>query len=261
MLVHEFSKYELRQILLPILSLEDMEVCADELCKVIGLNNKAANKIIDGAREFVIRYKGFEIFISDFRWIHPFGASISIQFRKPLEKWHRWFPRSERLEYSVCGTVVEDLKAIFFEACPEAKWGDRQMSGHDPLNSDELAWRCFHLLGDFNYEWVAGQDASPIIINISKNDTYWFIQLCFNPACFTRSGGETTLRDDWATNARRVSEAIEASARRRFTDSDRDANGHLLYEPWCASLIEDFGSAIIDYLPQLWKELQDTKAG
>ena len=113
MLINELTYYELNNILEPVIQLQPMSRVVSEIGKITRISEPTREKI-QKQDEFLLHYKGFELFFSDLRWLRNRGPCISLQFRRQSTKFQSflraWFPESPKLMNLVCGEVIEDLK-------------------------------------------------------------------------------------------------------------------------------------------------------
>jgi hypothetical protein len=109
MLVNELTFYELERIIKPVIQLQSMQRVTSEISKIIGIPKTTSAKKIQDQMQFRLRYKGFEVFFADLRWLRGRGPSIELQFKRPATKpqalLKNLFPRSYRLMDIVCGEL------------------------------------------------------------------------------------------------------------------------------------------------------------
>ena len=68
MLVNEATFYELKRIITPVIQLQSMSRIVSELGQVLGIAKATREKILH-QEQFSLRYKGFEMFFADLRWL------------------------------------------------------------------------------------------------------------------------------------------------------------------------------------------------
>src|SRR5437899_2022646 len=99
MLVNELTVYELKRIITPVIQLQSMSRVCSEIGEVLGIPKANREKITKQVK-FSLRYKGFELFISELRWLSGRGPSMMLQFRRPATKWQTrlttWFGESHK---------------------------------------------------------------------------------------------------------------------------------------------------------------------
>jgi hypothetical protein len=83
MLVNELTFYELKRIITPVIQLQPMSRVISEIGEVLGIS-KATRKKIQEQKQFLLRYKGFRVFLSDLRWLRGRGPAIASQFSKSI---------------------------------------------------------------------------------------------------------------------------------------------------------------------------------
>jgi hypothetical protein len=168
MLINEFTVHELGQIIKPVIQLQPMSCIVSEIGKVVGLS-KPTRENIQKQDQFLLRYKGFDMYVSDLRWLRGRGPSISLQFKRPSTKLQlflkKLFPESRRMMDMVCGEVIEDLKTICLSEIKDIKFSSTDVNAHSRMGSEEIGFRVIHPRGAFNYEWKEGHDITPLMIS------------------------------------------------------------------------------------------------
>jgi hypothetical protein len=154
MLINELTVYELKRIITPVIQLQPMSRVCSEIGEVLGIPKANREKITE-QQKFSLRYKRFEMFVSDLSWLSGRGPSIHLQFRRPATKWQirltTWFGESHRRMDEVCGEVVKDLKSICLEEMPDIKLTSTDVTV--PANwafNKEGQFRVFYPSGAFN---------------------------------------------------------------------------------------------------------------
>jgi hypothetical protein len=262
MLINELTVYELKRIITPVIQLEPMSRVCSEIGDILGIPDARGRETITEQAKFSLRYKGFEMFVSDLSWLRGRGPSIHLQFRRPATKWQirltTRFGESHRRMDKVCGEVVKDLKSICLEEMPDIKLTSTNVTvpANWPFN-EEGQFRVFYPSGAFNVKAKQGYDTSPLMIS----DDYaaaagnWFVSLVFNPGAFVRKDGKTILRDNWQEYANDLSKSIDASVKRMPHFS-----GHpLTFEEWCEDMILGLGDEIAPRLSSIWDEIQSER--
>jgi hypothetical protein len=254
MLINEFTVYELKRIIRPVIQLQSMNRVISEIGEIIQIPHPIREKI-QKQEQFSLRYKGFEVFFSDLRWLRGRGPSIHIQFRRPATKSQaflkNFFPQSHRLMDMVCGEVMQDLKSICLEDIRDIKLTSTDINAHGWGHSDEVRFRVTYPSGAFNDDWKQGHDISPLMISDEYHSGRWFISFSFNPGAFMRSGEKTILRENWRGCANDISKSIDASVGRRY----RPDGPRLSFEEWSEEMILDFGEEIGPKLPTMWETI------
>jgi hypothetical protein len=258
MLVNELTFYELKRIITPVIQLQPMSRVISEIGEVLGIS-KATRKKIQEQKQFLLRYKGFQVFLSDLRWLRGRGPAIHLQFGRPATKWqtlrNSWFGESHRLMDKVCGEVVQDLKSICLEEMPDIKLTSTDVAvPADWLSNEPGQFRITYPSGAFNVKAKQGYDTSPLIIGHDYNSSggKWFVSLVFNPGAFVRRDGKTILRDNWQEYANDISESVEAEVTRMLGDGSRRTKS---FDEWSEDMILDFGDEIAPQLPSIWQRI------
>jgi hypothetical protein len=264
MLINELTLYELERIIKPVIQMQPMSRVCSEIGEVLGIP-KANRKKITEQEKFSLRYKGFQLFISDLRWLSGRGPSIMLQFRRPATKWQTrlttWFGESHGRMDKVCGEVVKDLKSICLEEMPEMKLTSTDVAvPADRFFSEEGQFRVTYPSGAFNVKAKQGYDTSPLMISDDYNSAgaNWFVVLVFNPGAFVRKDGKTILRDNWQEYANDISKSIDAQVARNLRVPD-DPPRRKSFEEWSEDMILDLGDEVIPSLPAIWQEIQSEK--
>lgn len=253
MLVNELSYYELKNIMKPVIQLQPMSHVVSEIGKVIKISQPTRQKIQE-QREFLLRYKGFEMSLSDLRWLRDRGPCISLQFKLQSTKLqaflNKLFPDNSRLMDLVCGEVIKDLKTICLEEIESIKFASTNIkNAHSYFGSENIAFRVTYPYGVFNFEWKEGRDISPLMITNEFHSNKWFISFLFNAGSFIRNGKQTILRKDWKNNTADISKSINAWVERNYRPNDARKK---TFEEWSEDMIIEFGDEIIPSLPEIW---------
>ncbi len=232
-----------------------MSRVVSEIGKVIGISQPTRERI-QRQEQFHLRYKGFEVFISDLRWLKGCGPSISLQFKRPSTKIQsllsKLVPESRRLMNWVCGKVIEDLKSICLSEINNIEFISTDVKAHSWVGSEEIGFRVAYPCGTFNEEWKEGQDIAPLMISDEFHSEKWFISFSFNPGAFIRKGEQTTLRENWQDYAADVSKSINAWVERNYHPDDPQKKS---FEEWSEDMILDLGDEIIPELPTIWRSI------
>jgi hypothetical protein len=257
MLINEFTVYELKQIIKPVVQLQSMQRVISEIGEIIGIP-KATREKIQKQTQFLLRYKGFDVFFSDLRWLRGRGPSIHLQFKRPTTKLQallkNFFPESHRLKDMVCGEVIQDLKSICLEDMQDIKWTSTDINAHG-WPDGEVHFRVTYPSGAFNDDWKQGYDISPLMISDEYHSDKWFISFSFNPGAFIR-GEKTILRENWRENANDISKSIDAwVARNHRPDGPRSKS----FAEWSEDMILDFGDEIVPKLQTMWETIHAAK--
>ncbi len=254
MLINEFTVYELKRIIKPVIQLQSMKRVVSEIGEVIGIP-QATRKKIQEQEQFLLRYKGFEVFLSDLRWLRGRGPRIHLQFKRPATKSQvllkTLFPKSHRLIDMVCGEVIQDLKSICLEDTEGIEFTSTDVKAHDWIDSQELRFGVTYLRDAFNDDWKQGYDISPLMISDEYHSGKWFISFSFNPGAFIRCGEKTIPRKNWQEYANDISKSIDASVARTY----RPDGQRLSFEEWSEEMILDFGEEIGPELPTMWETI------
>lgn len=251
MLINELSVHELKQMIEPVFQLQSMECVISKIGEVIGIPEPTREKI-QKQRQFLLRYKGFEVFFSDLRWLRGRGPSFHLQFKRPATKLQsllkKLFPESHRLMDMVCGEVIEDLKSICINEIKDVQFTSTDISANSWTGSEKTRFRVTYPHGFFNCGWKQGHDISPLMISDESHSDKWFVSFSFNPGAFVRSGNRTMLRENWQDYANDISQSIDAWVARNYrTDARRKS-----FEDWSEDMILDLGDEIIPKLPAIW---------
>ena len=254
MLVNELTFYELKRIIKPIIQLQPMSLVISEIGEVIGIS-KATREKIEQQEQFLLRYKGFDMFVSDLRWLRGRGPSIMLQFRRPATKWqtlrNTWFGKSHRLMDKVYGEIAQDLKSICLGEIPNVELTSMYITGH--------GWggnvRVTHPIGAFNSKWKQTHDVSPLLIVDGPGPDLWCVWLSFNPGAFVRKDGKTILRDNWQEYGNDISKSIDAWVARNPPLLPDESPGRKSFEEWSEDMILDLGDEVIPSLPSIWQEI------
>jgi hypothetical protein len=261
MLINELTLYELERIIKPVIQMQPMSRVCSEIGEVLGIP-KADRKKIQEQEKFRLRYKGFDVFFYELRWLRGRGASMALQFKRPATKWQKrlttWFGESHRRMDKVCGEVVQDLKSITLKETPDIELTATDVAAHGWLSSGEFQFRVIYPKGAFNYDWKQGYDVSPLMISDDYNSEggNWFVSWTFNPGAFIRKDGKTILRENWQEYANDLSKSVDAWVARNYHPDDPRPKS---FEEWCEDMIEDFGDEVIPSLPAIWQEIQSEK--
>jgi hypothetical protein len=205
MLINELTLYELKRIITPVIQMQSMSRVVSEIGQVLGIPKATRDKIQD-QEQFSLRYKGFETFVSDLRWLRGRGPSIHLQFRRRATKWevrlNTLFGESNKRLHRVCGEVAQDLQSICLEEMADIKltWTDVTLPP-DRFSNQEGRFRIAYPKGAYNDDAKIGYELSPLNIGEDYNPAgpNWFVSLFFNGACFVRTHGKTRLRDNLPT--------------------------------------------------------------
>jgi hypothetical protein len=262
MLVNELTTYELEQIIKPVIQMQPMSRVCSEIGDVLGIP-KANRKKIQEQDKSRLRYKGFDVFFYDFRWLRGRGACMSLQFKRSATDWQKrlttWFGESHRRMDKVCGEVVQDLKSISLKEIPDIKLTSTDVTvPANWLSNKEGQFRVFYPHGVFNDDWKQGYDISPLMISDDYNleGGNWFVSWTFNPGAFVRRDGKTILRENWQEYANDLSKATDAWVARNYHPDDPRPKS---FEEWCEDMILDFGDEIAPQLPSIWQEIQSER--
>jgi hypothetical protein len=262
MLVNELTFYELKRIIMPVIQLQPMSRVISEIGEVLGIS-KATRKKIQEQKQFLLRYKGFRVFLSDLRWLRGRGPASHLQFSRPATKWqtlrNTWFGESHRLMDKVCGEVVQDLKSICLEEMPDIKLTSTDVTvPADWLSNEPGQFRITYPSGAFNVKAKQGYDTSPLIIGDDYNSYggNWFVSLVFNPGAFVRKDGKTILRDNWQEYSNDISKSIDAWVARNYHPDDPRPKS---FEEWSEDMILDLGDEIAPQLPSIWQTIQSER--
>jgi hypothetical protein len=68
--------------------MQPMSRVCSEIGDVLGIPN-ANRKKIQEQEKFRLRYKGFDVFFYDLRWLRGRGACMSLQFKRPATNWQK----------------------------------------------------------------------------------------------------------------------------------------------------------------------------
>jgi hypothetical protein len=267
MLINELTFYELKRIITPVIQMQPMSRVVSEIGEVFGISEPTRKKIQKQER-FLLRYKGFEAFVSDLRWLRGRGPSIHLQFRRRATKWelrlNTWFGESNKRLHKVCGEVAQDLQSICLEEMADIKltWTDLTVP-LDTFSDKEAHFRIAYPKGAFNENAKVGYESSPLCIGEDYNPAgpNWFVSLFFNGACFVRRDGKTELRDDWREYANDTSESVEAEVDRMLGADPNSPPRRKTFEEWSEDMILDYGDEITPKLPNIWQNIHSTKAG
>jgi hypothetical protein len=99
MLINELTFYELKSILEPIIKLEKMTYVVSKIGKTLNITKPTRKNIKQYGNEFHLRYKGFDIFISDLRWIKNQGPCIIIQPSRQSTKFESYLYKFLSINY------------------------------------------------------------------------------------------------------------------------------------------------------------------
>jgi len=255
MLINELSVHELGQIINPVIQLQTMSCVVSEVGKVIGIS-KPTRDNIQKQDQFLLRYKGFEVCVSDLRWLRGRGPSISLQFRQPSTKFQSFLkklaPESHRMMDMVCGEVIEDLKTICLGEIKDIEFSSTDVKAHSWMGSKEIGFRVVYPRGAFNDEWKEGHDIAPLMISDEFHSEKWFITFSFNAGAFIRTSERTTLRKNWQDYATDISKSVKAWLERNYHPDDPRRKS---FEEWSEDMILDLGDEIIPKLPTIWQEI------
>jgi hypothetical protein len=262
MLINELNFYELKRIITPVIGMQPMSHIVSEIGQVLGIPKATARKI-QNQEQFSLRYKGFEAFVSDLRWLRDRGPSIHLQFRRRATKWevrqNVWLGESNKRLHKICGEIAQDLQSICLEEMADIKltWTDITLPP-DRFSNQEGRFRIAHPQGAYNDEAKVGYESSPLNVGEDYNPAgpNWFVSLFFNGACFVRRDGKTRLRGNWREHANDVSDSIDAEVARMTHFSGHNKT----FEEWSEDMIGGFGDEIIPSLPAIWKELHKPPA-
>lgn len=260
MLVNELTYYELKKIIEPIIKLQPMSQVISEIGKVLRITKPSREKI-QKQDEFLLRYKGFDIFFSDLRWLKGKGPSISLQFKRQSTKFqatlNKLFPENYKLMDMVCGEVIKDLKTICLANIENIKFTSTNIdNAHSYFGNEKIAFRVTYPCGVYNFEWKEGQDISPLMITTEFHSNKYFVSFGFNAGGFTRNGEQTKLRADWKNNASDISNSINSWVERNYHPNDPRKK---TFEEWSDDMIIDFGDEIIPDLPEIWDSIHKSK--
>lgn len=258
MLINEFTFYELKTILEPVIQLQPMTTVVSEIGKIVKISKPTRDKI-QKQTEFHLRYKGFDVLFSDLRWLRNQGPCISVQFRRPATKFqsffNKLFPKNHTLMNKVCGELIDDLKKICISKTEGIKFATTEVNGYDSLGriSEDVPFRVIYPSGAFNHKWNEGREISPLMITSEFHSDKWFISFSFNAGCFTRNdNNQTVLRTDWEKYIAEVSKSIKEWVERNYHPDDSRKK---TFDEWSADMILDFGDEIIPSLPEIWIEV------
>ena len=161
-----------------------MSDVVSEIGKVIRIAKPTRQKIQEQQREYHLRYKGFEILISDLRWLRGRGASICLQFRRKSTVsqvyLNELFPNNKSIHDFACGEIVKDLKSICLSEINNIKFTSAKINGNYPLGNEKINFRVFYPYGIFNFKWKEGRDISPLMITTEFHSEKWFTSFFFN---------------------------------------------------------------------------------
>ena len=260
MLINELTVYELKRIITPVIQLQPMSRVCSEIGEVLGIPKADREKIME-QQKFSVRYKGFEVFFSDLRWLSGRGPSMMLQFQRPATKWqtlrNTWFGASHRLMDEVCGEVVQDLKSICLEEMANVTLASTDITMPGSPGNKAFRIRVAYPKGAFNLEWERTNEISPLLIrdHCSPAPCEWFIFLSFNPGAFVRKDGKTVLRENWKEFNNDIARSIDAWVKR-----SPHFSGHpLTFEEWCENMILDLGDEVAPHLPKIWEEIQSKR--
>lgn len=219
MLVNELTFYELKRIITPAIQLQPMSRVLSGIGEVLGISNPTRQKI-QKQEQFLLSYKGFDVFFYELRWLRDRGPCMSLQFKRAATEWQKrplvtvWF--RESLMDKVCGEVIQDLKSICLEEIPEVKLTSTDIDSPGWAERWEVRSRVTYPQGAFNNHWKQGLDISPLMIVEEYNSAggNWFVSWTFNPGAFIRKDGKTILRENWREYANDISKSINAEVTR-----------------------------------------------
>jgi hypothetical protein len=159
----------------------------------------------------LVTYEGYRIDIRGIRLLKGKGVAVHVQFMAKQKWWHIFKDPTGRIVrdlQNICANELRDLHFSRFEIT---------LPDEPLLPSDGCTHFVFyHDSRAFNGKWKEGRDISPLLISPDAHHGNCFVEFEFNPGGYRRSGETTVLRDDWATSAFDVSEAIECDANRLF---------------------------------------------
>jgi hypothetical protein len=255
MLINELTIHELKQIIEPVIQLQSMSHVISRIGEVIGIP-QPTRETIEKQKQFLLRYKGFEVFFFDLRWLRARGPSIRLQFRRPATRLQslleNLFPKSHRLMDMVCGEVIGDLKSICLDEIKDIEVTSTDVNAQSWLGSEAVGFRVTYPRGAFNYEWKQGYDIAPLMISDESHSDKWFISFSFNPGAFVRNGERTRLRENWQNYAGDISKSIDAWVARNYHPDDPRRKS---FEEWSEDMILDLGDEIIPKLPAIWETI------
>lgn len=256
MLVNELTYYELKKIIKPIIQLLPMSQVISEIGDVVRISQPSREKI-QKQDEFLLRYKGFEMFFSDLRWLRGKGPCISLQFKRQSTKFqaflNKLFPENNRLMDLVCGEVIKDIKTICLEETKDIKLSSTNINNaQSSFGNEKIGFRVSYPQGAYNFDWKEGRDISPLMITNEFHSDKWFVSFSFNAGGFIRNGEQTLLRKDWKNYTADISNSINAWVERNYRPNNPRKK---TFEEWSEDMIIDFGDEIIPNLPEIWNSI------
>ena len=265
MLVNELTAYELEQIIKPVIQMQPMSRVCSEIGEVLGIP-KADRKKIQEQVKFRLRYKGFDAFFYDLRWLRGRGACMTLQFKRPATESQKrlttWFGESHRRMDKACGEVVQTLKSITLKEMPGIELTATDVTGHSWLFRGEFQFRVFYPKGAFNSDWKQGHDVSPLMISDDYNSEggNWFVSWTFNAGAFVRRDGKTILRENWKEHANDLSKSVDEWVARNPPLGPGESPGRKSFEEWSEDMILDLGDEVAPHLSTIWQEIHSEKS-
>ena len=260
MLINELTFYELKSILEPIIKLEQMTDVVSKIGKTLNVTKPTRQNIQQYGNEFHLRYKGFDIFISDLRWIKNQGPCIIIQLSRQSTKFesylYKFLPINNWFRKLACGEVINDLQNICKSNIHNIKFVTNEIEGYDANNKKKeriTFWASYPSVA-YNNIWDEGRDISPVLITNEYHSGKWFIMYTFNAGSFEIRNDKTALRDNWKDFIGQVSKSVNSEVMRTFKT---DKNGNKSFEDWSEDMILEYGDDIIPSLKKVWQDVNN----
>lgn len=260
MLINELTFYELKSILDPIIRLEPMTDVVSKIGETLLIEKPSRKNISEQGNKYHIQYKGFNLFISDLRWIKNQGPCITIQLKRNSTKlesfFHKLFSVNDWLRDYACKEVIKDLQKICKSNIQDINFVTKEFEAYNTSNrkTNKFNFWASYPAKAYNNNWDKGADISPLLITNEYHSDKWFILFSFNAGSFKIQNNQTELRDNWKDFIGQVSKSINSEALRNFKPNDRDNKS---FEEWSEDMILEYGDDIIPNLKKVWQDINN----
>lgn len=207
MIESNLNSNELRQLILPMLNLEDLSTVFKKLAPILNPWAKDVEELICQNRIHVV-YKKFTINITLLKELSGNGCSFIFQSRRP-KKWRDRF-------YNPSKRMVKELQEICEEAVSRLAFKRYTYQWQENTYKPSTTLEYYHIWRAFNPDWKEALEISPLFIGTDENEDFYFVSLHFNAECYEYLDGKTSLKENWQKHIYDVTNYIDKEANRRM---------------------------------------------
>jgi len=192
MIENNLSFNELSRVLKPVLALDNYTKFIEAIEDVFDIEIKTINDIYDYMNKFRVLYEGYRFHIRNLQKNKDGHIYIELHFRIETKWWYDLISPDKK--------VISALKKISVKGINNLKFAEFERSIFI-RNRHETKLHKFKYHYDslaFNYPKTDdGITISPLLIGISKNEDYRFVEFFFNASCYFKGDTKVVLREDW----------------------------------------------------------------